>query len=241
MFNRLTANLTEKGQYSLNVLLVEDTREVAEVIFDFFEGSDVELDYAANGNLGLKLAQNGNFDCIILDIMLPGLDGLTLCKKLREQGNSTPIIMLTARDTNTDMLLGLRQGADDYIVKPFDIEILEARINAVVRRNNKSSFKHSLHCGELKIDLRSKQVWRDNQEISLNLSCFKILQFMMEQHPNIATRQGIEDMLWQDDVPDSDILRKHIYQLRSKIDKPFADEIIKTVPKLGYKLAVCND
>ena len=100
----------------MKILLVEDCQSVAEVIFDYFEDSDFALDYAATGTLGLSLAQAQKFDCIILDIMLPGLDGISICNQLRAEGNNTPIIMLTARDTHTDMLLGLRQGADDYIV-----------------------------------------------------------------------------------------------------------------------------
>ncbi len=221
----------------MRVLLVEDTQAVAEVIFDYFDGSNVELDYAANGHLGLSLAQQHEFDCIILDIMLPGIDGLSICQTLRSNGNNTPIIMLTARDTNSDMLTGLKQGADDYIVKPFDLELLEARMEAVVRRSSKTGFQQSLCCGPLKIDLATKQVWRDGQEIKLNLSAFKILLYIMEQHPAIATKQNIEQILWQDDLPDTDLLRKHIYQLRSKVDKPFAQELIKTVPKVGYRLA----
>lgn len=220
----------------MKVLLVEDTQAVAEVIFEFFEGTEVELDYAANGHLGLSLAQQHEFDCIILDIMLPGLDGLSICQTLRSSGNNTPIIMLTARDTNSDMLTGLQQGADDYIVKPFDLELLEARMQAVVRRCSKTGFQQSLCCGPLKIDLASKQVWREQQEIKLNYSAFKILLHIMQQHPGVATKQSIEHVLWQDDLPDNDLLRKHIYQLRNKIDKPFAKELIKTVPKVGYRL-----
>lgn len=225
----------------MKVLLVEDTQAVAEVIFDYFEETDVELDYAANGHLGLALAQQGQFDCIILDIMLPGIDGLSICQTLRKDGNNTPIIMLTARDTNSDMLTGLKQGADDYIVKPFDLELLEARVEAVVRRGSKLGFQQSLSCGPLKVDLGTKQVWRDEQEIKLNFSAFKILLYIMEQHPAVANKQSLEELLWQDDLPDSDLLRKHIYQLRSKVDKPFATELIKTVPKIGYRLAIDNE
>lgn len=222
----------------MKFLLVEDSKEVAEVIFDYFDDDAFELDYAANGILGLKLAQEQKFDCIILDLMLPGLDGLSVCKKLREQGNNTPIIMLTARDTNTDMLQGLKTGADDYIVKPFDLELLEARLEAVVRRSSNVGFQQSLICGPLKIDVKRKRVWRDEHEITLNLSCFKILFHLMDQHPAVSTRQDIEEMLWPDETPDHDILRKHVYQLRNKIDKPFSVELIKTVPKVGYTLDV---
>jgi len=222
----------------MKVLLVEDCQDVAEVIFDYFEDSEFELDYAATGTHGLSLAQSQPYDCMILDIMLPGIDGISLCKQLRQEGINTPIIMLTARDTNADMLIGLQQGADDYIVKPFDLELLEARIKSLIRRSSGSGFKTKLQCGAIKIDLASHQVWRDDQEIKLNPSGFKILKLLVEKCPALATKQEIENLLWPDDLPDQDILRKHIYQLRTKLDKPFNQELIKTVPKLGYKLEV---
>lgn len=220
----------------MNVLLVEDCQEVAEIIFDYFENTNIELDYAATGTLGLRLATEQHFDCIILDIMLPGLDGLTLCQQLRKKGKNTPIIMLTARDTSLDIKQGLNLGADDYLVKPFDIEILEARIHSLVRRSSGSGFKTCLHCGTLKLDLQNYHVWRDDRTIKLNPSCFKILKLLMERSPALATRQEIEQTLWPEGVPDQDILRKHIYQLRTKIDKPFQHDMIETVPKLGYRI-----
>ncbi|OUR82348.1 DNA-binding response regulator [Colwellia psychrerythraea] len=224
----------------MKILLVEDCQSVAEVIFDYFEESDFDLDYAATGNLGLSLAQSQKFDCIILDIMLPGLDGISLCKQLRAEGNNTPIIMLTARDTNSDMLIGLRQGADDYIVKPFNLELLEARIHSVTRRHSGSGFITQMTCGPITLDINTHQVWRGKQEIKLTPICFKILNLLVKKSPNVVSRQEIEEVLWSDDLPDQDILRKHVYQLRHKVDKPFKDNIIETVPKLGYRLVVAQ-
>jgi DNA-binding response OmpR family regulator len=220
----------------LKILLVEDCQSVAEVIFDYFEDSEIELDYAATGTLGLSLAQSQKFDCIILDIMLPGLDGISLCQQLRAEGNNTPIIMLTARDTNSDMLLGLRQGADDYIVKPFNLELLEARIHSVIRRNSGAGFITQMTCGPITVDVNTHQVWRGKQEIKLTPICYKILNLLVKKSPSVVSRQEVEYILWADELPDQDILRKHIYQLRNKIDKPFQDNIIETVPKLGYRL-----
>ncbi len=114
------------------VLIVEDNREVAGILFDYFESEEVELDYADNGELGLKLALETEFDAIILDLMLPRMDGLTVCEKLREAGNETPVLMLTALDSRNDMLNGFNYGADDYLTKPFDLEILEARLSALI-------------------------------------------------------------------------------------------------------------
>jgi len=235
-----------KVEVQVKVLLVEDSKAVAEVVFDYFEGAKFEeaefddaeydLDYAPTGSLGFQLAQDNRYDCIILDIMLPGMDGISVCKELRALGNDTPIIMLTARDTNQDMLTGLKTGADDYIVKPFDLELLEARIQAVIRRTKGSGFKTTLTVGDLAMDLSSHQVTRSGQNIKLNPSNFKVLKLLMEKHPVVATREEIEHLLWPDEQPDQDILRKHIYQLRSKLDKPFKTERLKTVPKIGYKL-----
>jgi len=225
----------------VRILLVEDSKAVAEVVYEYFEeakfeGIEYDLDYAPTGNLGFQLAQENRYDCIILDIMLPGMDGISICKELRALGNDTPIIMLTARDTNKDMLTGLKSGADDYVVKPFDLELLEARIEAVIRRTKGSGFKTTLSVGDLQMNLSSHQVTRFGQNIKLNPSNFKILKLLMEKHPVVATRAEVEHLLWPDEQPDQDILRKHIYQLRSKIDKPFEHEILKTVPKIGYKL-----
>jgi len=218
------------------LLLVEDAQEVAEVIFDYFEDEPFELDYASTGTQGLQLALNERYDCIVLDIMLPGLDGISVCRQLREMGNNVPIIMLTARDTPQDELAGLQTGADDYIVKPFDLTLLEARIQSVIRRSSGAGFKKRLECGSLEIDVSTHQVWREGQELQLSPSGFKILRLLMERFPQVVTREELENMLWPDEVPDQDVLRKHIYQLRSKVDKPFVGEVIKTVPKSGYKL-----
>ena len=154
------------------LLLVEDSQQVAEIIFEYFETDDYELDYAATGTLGLTLAQENSYDCIILDIMLPGMDGMTICKRLRESGIDTPIIMLTARDTNQDMLEGLTIGADDYVVKPFDLALLEARIQAVLRRSQGVSFSSQLTIGDLSINLKNHTVFRQEQLIKLNPSGF---------------------------------------------------------------------
>ncbi len=220
----------------VNILLVEDNKEVAEVIFDYFEDSNIELDYAATGTLGLQLAQQNSYQCLVLDIMLPGIDGISICKQLRELGNDTPIIMLTARDTHQDMLTGLNIGADDYIVKPFDLELLQARLEAVIRRSTGSGFKKQLVVGELNIELKSHFVSRAGLTISLNPSCFKILKLLCENSPNLVTREAIEAVLWGNETPDQDVLRKHIYQLRTKVDKPFNSDMIFTVPKKGYRI-----
>lgn len=219
----------------MKILLVEDSKDIAEVIFDFFELQHHDLDYAMNGIQGLELAKSGYYDVIILDIMLPGFSGLEVCRKLRQEGFDTPILMLTARDTNQDILNGFEEGADDYLVKPFDLNILSARVNALYRRR-KGSAKKEFRFGDLVLDATSYSLKRKDCEFQLNQTLFNLVKLLILRAPDVVTRQEIETEIWGDDLPDSDILRSHIYQLRNKIDKPFKHQYLKTIPKIGYQL-----
>lgn len=220
----------------MKILLVEDNRDIADVIFDYFDRPDYILDYAATGTHAEKLTREESYDCIILDIMLPGVDGISLCQQLRKDFINTPVIMLTARDTNEDILQGLNCGADDYVVKPFELEVLEARINAVVRRFDKIGFQKELACGPLKIDVNARRVSRQSCDLRLNPTCYAILLLLAKNSPNPVSREDIERQIWDDDPPEEDVLRKHIYQLRTVVDKPFQQQIIKTFPKIGYAI-----
>lgn len=218
------------------VLIIEDNREVAGILFDYFLSEEVELDYADNGELGLKLALETAFDAIILDLMLPRMDGLTVCEKLRSAGNETPILMLTALDSREDMLNGFNYGADDYLTKPFDLEILDARLQALIKRYRRTVTEASLQFGSLRIDQKTRQAYRDGIRILLNPTTYSILELLCQRAPDIVTRDDITNMLWQDNEPNNDILRSHIYQLRSQLDKPFASSMLITVPKIGFRL-----
>ncbi|MGF1682850.1 response regulator transcription factor [Photobacterium minamisatsumaniensis] len=220
----------------MKLLLVEDHQDIAGVIFDFFELKGYTLDYASNGQHGLELGSNNHYDLIILDIMLPKLDGYIVCKKLREQGVDTPILMLTARDTREDTLKGFDQGADDYLVKPFDLEILEARIKALTRRHCGVTAVDSLQFEELNLDLSQHIVERNGCSFSLNPTLFTILKLLMLRAPKVVTKEELISALWGEDEPEGNVLRSHIYQLRYQIDKPFKHGYIKTVPKVGYQL-----
>lgn len=220
----------------MKILLVEDNKDIAEMIFDYFETAGVMMDYAANGIQGLSLASQENYDCIILDIMLPGMDGLSLCRELRTQQIDTPVIMLTARDTHQDMLSGFKDGADDYVVKPFALEVLEARIQAVTRRTSGTGFKKDIICGPLRIDVQARSAYRNDCPLKLNPSCYTILLLLARQSPNPVSRKELERQLWGDEPPEEDVLRKHIYQLRKIVDKPFEQELITTIPKIGYAI-----
>lgn len=218
------------------ILLVEDNREVAGILFDYFESEGMELDYADNGELGLKLALETPFDAIILDLMLPRMDGLTVCEKLREAGNTTPVLMLTALDSREDMLSGFKYGADDYLTKPFDLEILEARLHALIKRYRRTVTETSLEFASLRIDQKTHQAYRDGIKLSLNPTTYSILELLCQRAPDVVTREEITDMLWQDNEPNNDVLRSHIYQLRNQLDKPFETSMLVTVPKIGFRL-----
>ncbi|MGF1862335.1 response regulator transcription factor [Photobacterium profundum] len=220
----------------MKLLLIEDHKDIAGVIFDFFEIKGYTLDYANNGLHGYELASSNYYDLIILDVMLPRMDGFTVCQKLREQGVDTPILMLTARDTREDTLEGFAQGADDYLVKPFDLEILEARIKSLTRRRIGNTATKTLNFGDLTLDLNTHIVSRNDCQFSLNPTLFTILKLMMVRAPNVVAKDELISALWGDDEPEGNVLRSHIYQLRSQIDKPFKHAYINTVPKVGYQL-----
>lgn len=218
------------------ILLVEDNREVAGILFDYFESQGMELDYADNGELGLQLALEGNFDLILLDLMLPRMDGLTVCNKLRESGNNTPVLMLTALDNRDDMLNGFQHGADDYLTKPFDLDILEARIQALIKRYRGQVANTQIQFGSLKIDQKTRQAHRESRLLALNPTTYTILELLCRKAPEVVTRQELAETLWQESEPNNDVLRSHIYQLRNQLDKPFANPMLTTIPKVGFRL-----
>ena len=230
-----------KDSRALRILIVEDNIDIAENITDYLELQGHVMDFAMDGIGGLHLALTQDYDAIILDITLPGMDGLTFCRKLREEGEKdTPVLMLTARDTLSDKLKGFEAGADDYLIKPFEMKELSARIQALIRRSVHAKRK-LLQVGNLEIDFGKMQVQRAGHSIELNRTCFKILTMLMQASPDVVSRKEIEHALWSDMPPGSDALRSHIYTLRKAIDKPFNRHLIQTVHGIGYKLVDPND
>ena len=225
----------------LRILIVEDNIDIAENIADYFELQGYLTDFAMDGIGGLHLALTQEYDAIILDIVLPGIDGLTFCRKLRKEGEkATPVLMLTARDTLDDKLEGFDVGADDYLIKPFELAELNARILALVRRSDHAQ-KRLLRVGDLEMDIGKMQVQRAGCRIELNRACLKILTMLMQASPNVVSRQELEHVLWGDMPPGSDALRSHIYTLRRAIDKPFKCSLLETVHGVGYRLVVPNE
>ena len=219
------------------VLLVEDHRDLAETIVDFLETMGCIVDYAADGLSGLHLARTQKFDVILLDVMLPGIDGLELARRLREQHTSSvPILMTTARDELNDKLAGFEAGADDYLVKPFDLPELVARINSLIRRTRGHLTSRVLTVGDLELNPSTLIATRQGKTLTLTPAGFQILALLMQNAPNVVPREDIENVLWGDEPPASDTLRSQIYKLRKQVDKPFEKALIHTAQGSGYRL-----
>jgi len=220
-----------------SLLLVEDNKDISEMLVSYFEGRGFSVDYAADGLTGMHLAVVNRYDAIILDLMLPGMDGLSICEKLRREArNGTPVIMLTARDTLDDKVNGLSAGADDYLVKPFAIAELEARVHAQIRRSRGELTRDLLSVGDLVIDTSTMEVKRKGERLNLTPTGFKILTALMQASPAVVSRQELERKVWGDILPDSDTLRSHMYNLRKTVDKPFETSLLRTIQSSGYQL-----
>ncbi len=222
---------------SLRVLIIEDNYDIAENIADYLEDKGHIPDFAPNGVLGLQLALENEYDVIVLDIMMPGMDGLTVCRKFRKKSEKhVPILMLTARDTLADKLSGFDCGTDDYLVKPFALEELEARLRVLGARSTQNP-SQILKVGDLKLDTGSMMVTRAGTTIDLNRACLTLLASLMTASPNMVSRQELEHLLWGDTPPETDSLRSHLYALRQKIDKPFKRSLLHTIHGMGYKVS----
>lgn len=221
----------------MNILLIEDNRDLATNLFDYFEARGHAMDLAADGISGLHFAATNNYDVLILDVMLPGMDGLTLCKRLREAGKLTPILMLTARDSLDDKIAGLEAGADDYVVKPFSLREVDARLQALVRRAIAHESGSKLQVGDLIFDTLTFRVMRGARSIELPPVPLKLLEILMRQSPRVLPREEIEKAIWGDSPPDSDALRAHLYILRNAIDKNSDKPLLKTLRGIGYQIS----
>lgn len=220
----------------MRVLLIEDNRALAENVGDYLVGHGCVVDYAADGPRGLTLAQRESFDIIVLDIGLPRLGGLALCRSLRHDfGLVVPVLMLTARDTLPDKLSGFDAGADDYLTKPFELAELYARLQALARRGR--TLSTLLEVDDLRFDTATQRLTRGGQNLRLPPMPARILELLMRRSPDIVTRADLSHHVWGEDPPDAEAsLRFHIHHLRNVIDKPFAVPLLRTVSGIGYRL-----
>lgn len=218
----------------MRILVVEDNADIAANIMDFLEAEGLEPDHARDGLSGMHLALTQTYDVLILDIMLPGMDGRTLCQKLREQDIETPILMLTALDTLPDKLKGFEAGSDDYLVKPFALPELLARVRVLGGRRAKKD--KILQIADLALNTGTHQVTRAGQTLTLNKVGFQILEILMRATPDVVTRDELTWQIWQDQPPFSDALRTHLYALRQAVDKPYDKPLLHTVRGIGFRL-----
>lgn len=219
------------------LLLIEDNPDLLANLADYLSLKGYTPDCAQDGLTGLHLAASREYDLIVADVMLPGIDGYTLCRRVRQDaGKTTPIIMLTARDALEDRLTGFDAGADDYLCKPFALAELAARIEAVLKRSTRGHVRR-LAVADLVFDLDTLDVVRGGVRLQLGPTALKLLEVLMRRSPAIVRREELEHTLWGDTPPDSDSLRSHIHALRAQLDKPFATPLLHTVHGVGFRLA----
>jgi DNA-binding response OmpR family regulator len=222
----------------MRLLIVEDNRNLVANLFEYLEARGHVVDAAPDGVTGLHLAASHHYDAVVLDWMLPRLDGCEVLRRLRnEAGSGVPVIMLTARDELPDKIAGFRAGADDYLTKPFDLEELELRLEALVARAGGARGSRLLQVEDLVLNLATLEASRGGTPLHLYPACRKILQVLMQASPAAVPRDRLEQALWGDSPPDGDMLRSHIYELRRAVDGPFARKLIHTLPRVGYRLA----
>ena len=220
------------------ILLVEDDLDLAETVIEFLQLEQIACDHCANGRAALTLMASHHYDVLLLDLNLPRLDGLSVCEKLRSDGNDTPILMLTARDQIADKIDGFNAGTDDYLVKPFELRELVARINALARRRSGQATR--LRFGELEMNLTGHIASRAGAPLKLSPTGWKLLECLLRAAPDPVSRQQLERKVWGDDVPDSNALKVHMHHLRKAVDGPFEHPLLTTVQGLGFVLAKAN-
>lgn len=220
------------------VLLVEDNRLLAKNIIHYLELNEIETDYAETLAQAEQAIFNRHFDAIILDLNLPDGDGISACKKWKAQCIISPIIMLTARSNLQDRLSGFEVGADDYLVKPFAMAELVARLKVVSQRRPSPQL---LTIGDLTFDFAGHNVHRQGQRLMLTRTGWQILSLLARRSPETVERDEIERLLWSDSLPDSDSLRSHVHLLRKIVDKPFEQKLIHTIRGVGLCLKVDAD
>lgn len=222
----------------MRLLIVEDNRPLLTNLFEYFEERGHILDAAPDGVVGKWLASQNSYDAIVLDRMLPRLDGCQLLMQLRDELKSNvPVIMLAASGELKDKEEGYRAGADDYLTKPFELLELELRLKALVARSSRAGLQRRLQVADLQFDLDTLETNRAGQKIHLYPACRSLLKALMQASPGVVSRDQLEEVVWGDSPPESDRLRSYIHELRRQVDAPYPDKLIHTVARIGYRLA----
>jgi two-component system OmpR family response regulator len=221
----------------MRILIIEDDLEAGEAMVRGLTENGHDCIHAPDGEAGLKAAQGGEFDVMIVDRMMPKMDGVTVVETLRREGNATPVLFLSALGETTDRVTGLQAGADDYLVKPYDFAELNARVDALARRRQSGAVATSLKVGELEMNLLTREVHRAGREIDLQPREFQLLEFMMRHAGQSVTRTMLLEKVWEYHFdPQTNVIDVHISRLRSKIDKGFDRPMLQTVRGAGYRL-----
>jgi len=227
----------EGKNISMHILLIEDDQSVAEFVEKGFIDKGQVITHAATGTDGLGLAKDEDYDAIIIDRMLPELDGISIVKALRDEGDTTPILILSALGEVGDRIDGLKVGADDYLAKPFDFEELYTRIEVLVRRRDIDSPVTRLKVADLELDLLAHEVQRAGQKLSLQPREFRLLEYLMRNAGQIVTRTMLLENVWDYHFdPQTNVIDVHVSRLRQKIDKDFDKPLLHTVRGSGYVL-----
>jgi two-component system, OmpR family, response regulator len=219
----------------VRILVVEDEPVIAQALVDGLRGEGYAVDHAPRGDDGLWMATEQHYDAIVLDVMLPGMNGFLVCRTLRERGNDTPILMLTAKDGEYDQAEGLDTGADDYVVKPFSFVVLLARLRALVRRGP-AERPAVMQVGDLVLDPAERRCRRGDVELELTPREFSLLRFLMHHTGRAVTKREIVEGVWGDDELDPNVVQVYIGYLRRKVDEPFGTATIQTVRGIGYRV-----
>ena len=221
----------------MRILIIEDDRTIATNLYDFLTARGHAVDAAADGVTGLHLAITQPFDAIVLDIGLPGMDGMKVCRKLRGEAHiDTPVLMLTARDTLEDKLQGFANGTDDYLVKPFAMREVEARLTALHKRHAGRVTSRVLVAGDLTLDPRTLFISFAGNEVKLPPKCMRVLEVMMGEPGRVFSRADLESAVWGNEQETSDTLRSHMHLLRRALVEAGGYDPIETVHGLGYRL-----
>ncbi|MCO7224259.1 response regulator transcription factor [Pleionea sp. CnH1-48] len=215
------------------LLLVEDDLALAELVIEFLQEEGMECDHTVNGHHALELIQQHKYEVIILDINLPGQNGFDVCQTMRSQGIKTPCIMLTARDSVEDRVTGLGQGADDYLVKPFAMAELVARLQALVRRHDHQT---QLSVADLTLFVEEHRIERGGQSVSPSPEEWKLLLHLVRQSPSVVPRSELEDLLWPEGAPSKEAFKMVVYRLRKLVDGGHQEALLHTVRGVGLVL-----
>lgn len=216
------------------VLLVEDEPDLAELIEEYLETEDIECDFAFNGQMACELVEKNQYDVIVLDVMLPKMDGLSVCRHIRNIGIATPVLMLTARDTLDDKLSGFDSGANDYLVKPFDLPELVARLKVLARHT--LAQPKPMQVADLSLNPDTREAKRAGQLLQLTPIGWKLLVKLVQSSPNVVSRTDLETHVWPDEMPNKAVLKTQLHRLRSVVDGPFDKPLLHTIKGVGVVL-----